>query len=221
MLAGIAKNPQEVQAAARSENVSRRKKHRSGKHIHDVIRVGRGQGGRRTTEEDLVLDEIAFQTYRVWRFQGLTQAAAYFTTHPHKRGRIKQSTATRLAIREIAYVEEHHADDIKAMMQAHGLDAARLAVEMDSRLQAMTLREIVKSRLMKRKNKDGRYRNVVLITRDTEKVEDNTTRMRATELLADVLGARKLPTGGVQQNVGIIYVLGGKIMKKRQERLDV
>jgi hypothetical protein len=85
----------------------------------------------------------------------------------------------------------------------------------------MTLREIVKSRLMKRKNKDGRYRNVVLITRDTEKVEDNTTRMRATELLADVLGARKLPPGGVQQNVGIIYVIGGKITKKRQERLDV
>ena len=83
----------------------------------------------------------------------------------------------------------------------------------------MTLREIVKSRLMKRKNKDGRYRNVVLTTRDTEKVEDNTTRMRATELLADVLGARKLLAGGVQQNVGIIYVVGGKIIKKRQERI--
>jgi len=211
------------QAAPQSEK--RPKKWRSGKNKYDVIRKGRGEGGRRSIGEDPVRLELAKQTYYAWRLgqrekRSSSLAEAYFQTYPEKRKLMTAAVATRLAIREIVYAKAHGAeDDLLQILKAKGLDAFRLAEEMDSRLQSNALREIVKSRVVKRKNKDGHYREVVLTTRDTAEVGDNSTRMRATELLADVLGARKLPAGGVQQNVGIIYVVGGKIMKKRQERI--
>ena len=225
----IAKKRQRSKPDAQSENTPVKRKHRSGKNKYDVIRAGRGQGGRRSTAEDAVRHQLAMETYYQWRgvtkaHAPLSMAEAYFRTYPEKRKRMTAAVATRLAVREIAYAKEHGAeDDVLQAYKARGLDAVRLAAEHELRLRANTLKEVVKSEVIRPRSKKGKpgKRAYVLTQRETIEVEDNATRMRATELLADVHSARKTPAGGVQQNVGIIYVLGGKIMKKRQERLDV
>ena len=164
--------------------------------------------------------ELMRELTRLCRVEGMAHARAYRKVFPHRKGRLRTaSTQAKLLIER--YMREH-SEDLKEMFLLHGLGEDRLAVEVDQRLRANTLREIVKSEVIRPRSSKGKpaQRPYVLTTRDTEEVEDNTTRMRATELLADVHGARKVPAGGgVQQNVGIIYVVGGKIMKKRQERI--
>ena len=165
--------------------------------------------------------ELMRELTRLCLVEGMAHARAYRKVFPHRKALPRvASTQARLLIER--YMREH-SEDLKEMFLLHGLGEDRLAVEVDQRLRANTLREIVKSEVIRPRSSKGKpaQRPYVLTTRYTEEVEDNATRMRATELLADVHGARKTPAGGVQQNVGIIYVLGGKIMKKRQERLDV
>lgn len=158
---------------------------------------------------------------RLHEIKGVKYNRAYFKVFPDSRALRK--SATDIAKRMIERYLRDHAEDLREMLLLHGLGEDRLGAEMDQRLKANTLREIVKSKIVTPKPaKEGLPGKppFVLTIRDTIEVEDNATRMRATELLADVHGARKVPAGGgVQQNVGIIYVIGGKIMKKRQERI--
>jgi hypothetical protein len=162
--------------------------------------------------------ELMRELTRLCRIEGMPYHKAYRKIFPHRQQRLRTaSTQAHLLVER--YIRDH-ADDLREMLLVHGLNKERFASELDQRLKANTLREVVKSEVVKVKSKDGRTRPVVVTTRDTEEVEDNSTRMRATELLADVHGARKVPAGGgVQQNVGIIYVVGNKITKKRQERI--
>ena len=214
-LAEIKKKPQ--------RNSQAKKVNKSGKNRHDVILPGRGKRGRLTREEDPVRHEQAIQVYLEWTQNHHKAATAYFKVWPEKRRTMKTATASRMAMREIAYAKSKGADTkvVEAFI-AGGQSAVRLAVENEKRLNANTLKEIVKSEVIRPRSRKGAAAKMpyVLTQRETIEVEDNATRMRATELLADVHGARKVPAGGgVQQNVGIIYVIGGKIMKKRQERI--
>jgi hypothetical protein len=158
---------------------------------------------------------------RLHELYGVPYRRAYFKVFPERRA--TEKSGGEIAKRLIDRYKTQYIEELAEMLRLHGLTEERLAVELDLRLKANTLREIVKSKIVKPKaEKKGMPAKppFVLTTRDTEEVEDNATRMRATELLADVHGARKVPAGGgVQQNVGIIYVVGGKIMKKRQERI--
>jgi hypothetical protein len=215
-LAEIKKKPQVPQS-------KRVNKSDGGKNRHDVIVPGRGKKGRLTREEDPVRHEQAIQVYLEWTGNHHKAAAAYFKVWPEKRRTMKTATASRLAMREIAYAKSKGADTkvVEAFI-AGGQSAVRLAVENEKRLNANTLKEIVKSEVIRPRSRKGAPAKMpyVLTQRETIEVEDNATRMRATELLADVHGARKqVAGGGVQQNVGIIYVVGGKIMKKKQERI--
>ena len=158
---------------------------------------------------------------RLHELEGVPYRRAYFKVFPERKA--KEKSGGEIAKRLIDRYKTQYAEDLAEMLRLHGLTEERLAVELGLRLKANTLREIVKSKIVKPKaEKQGMPAKppFVLTTRDTEEVEDNATRMRATELLADVHGARKqVAGGGVQQNVGIIYVVGGKIMKKKQERI--
>jgi len=214
-LAEIKKKPQ--------QNSQAKKVNKSGKNRHDVILPGRGKRGRLTREEDPVRHEQAIQVYLEWTQNHHKAATAYFKVWPEKRKTMKTATASRMAMREIAYAKSQGADTkvVEAFI-AGGQSAVRLAVENEKRLNANTLKEIVKSEVIRPRSRKGAPAKMpyVLTQRETIEVEDNATRMRATELLADVHGARKqVAGGGVQQNVGIIYVVGGKIKKKRQERI--
>ena len=158
---------------------------------------------------------------RLHELEGVPYRRAYFKVFPERKA--KEKSGGEIAKRLVDRYKAQYAEDLAEMLRLHGLTEERLAVELGLRLKANTLREIVKSKIVKPKaEKQGMPAKppFVLTTRDTEEVEDNATRMRATELLADVHGARKqVAGGGVQQNVGIIYVIGGKIMKKKQERI--
>jgi hypothetical protein len=158
---------------------------------------------------------------RLHELEGVPYRRAYLRVFPERRATKK--SAGEIAKRLVDRYKTQYAEDLVEMLRLHGLTEERLAAEMNLRLKANTLREIVKSKIITPKPiKEGLPGKApfVLTIRDTEEVEDNATRMRATELLADVHGARKQAAGGgVQQNVGIIYVVGGKIIKKRQERL--
>jgi hypothetical protein len=215
-VAEIKKKPQQPQS-------KKLKRSDGGKNRHDVIIAGRGKSGRLTREEDPVRHEQAIQVYLEWVRNHHKAATAYFKVWPEKRRTMKTATASRLAMREIAYAKSQGFDrDVIAAYIANGLTAPRLALENEKRLNANTLKDIVKSEIIRPRGIKGMLAKepFVLTMRQTIEVEDNSTRMRATELLADVHGARKIPAGGeVQQNVGIIYVVGGKIMKKRQERI--
>lgn len=216
-LAEIRKKPQQQPQSKRV------KKSDGGKNRHDVILPGRGKAGRLTREEDPVRHEQAIQVYLEWVKNHHKAAAAYFKVWPEKRKTMKTSTASRLAMREIAYARSQGIDrDVIAAYIANGLTAPRLALENEKRLNAMTLKEVVDSEVIRPRGIKGYPAKppFVLTLRKTIEVEDNTTRMRGTELLADVHGARKIQeSGGSRQNVAIIYVIGGKINKQRQQRI--
>jgi hypothetical protein len=161
--------------------------------------------------------ELMAKVAELWGTQGMSYAQAYRKVFPHRRQQLRTaSTQGKLLIQR--YIREH-ADDLHEMMRIHGLGKDRLPVEMVKRLKAKTLRETVTTEVIKPSGKGQRA--YALVTRNTVRVEDNSTRMRATELLADVHGARKLSEndGGPRQNVAIIYVVGEKIVKRRQERI--
>ena len=162
--------------------------------------------------------ELMRELARLVLQEGMSYARAYWKVFPHRRPLMANaSTQGHLLVER--YMRDH-GRELQEMLIAHGMGEDRLVKEMDKRYKAKTLHEIVKSEAKKVKLKDGRESYKVVTLRNTVEVEDNATRMRATELHADVLGARKqVAGGGVQQNVGIIYVVGGKIMKKKQERI--
>jgi hypothetical protein len=160
--------------------------------------------------------ELMAKVAELWGAEGMSYAQAYRKVFPHRKQRLSTaSTQGKLLIKR--YIRDH-AEELDKMMRIHGLGKERLPVEMVKRFKAKTLREFVTTEVIRPRGKDQRA--YALIKRNTVRVEDNATRMRATELLADVHGARKqVAGGGMQQNVGIIYVVGGKIIKKRQERI--
>jgi hypothetical protein len=156
---------------------------------------------------------------RLVRVEGMSYAKAYRKVFPHRQQRLKNaSTQAHLLVDRFM---REHARDLQEMLIMHGLGEDRFAQELDKRYKAKTLDEVVKSEAKKVRLKDGRESYKVITLRETIEVEDNATRMRATELHADVLGARKSAGAGagIQQNVAVIYVVGGKIKKKRQERI--
>ncbi len=155
---------------------------------------------------------------RLHELEGLSYQRAYRKVWPERKATPK--SAAELGRRLIGRYMREHGRELQEMLMLHGLGEDRFAKELDQRYKAKTLHEIVRSEAKKVKLKDGRESYKVLTLRNTIEVEDNATRMRATELHADVLGARKTPAGGgVQQNIAVIYVVGGKIKKKRQERI--
>ncbi len=162
--------------------------------------------------------ELMRDLTRLVRVQGMGYARAYRKVFPERKQCLSTaSTQARLLVER--YMREH-GRELQEMLIVHGLGEDRFAKELDKRYQAKTLHEFVRSEAKKVKLKDGRESYKLLTLRNTIEVEDNATRMRATELHADVLGARKTPAGGgVQQNIAVIYVVGGKIRKKRQERI--
>jgi hypothetical protein len=163
--------------------------------------------------------ELMRELTRLVRVGGMSYAGAYRRVFPERKQLLSTaSTQARLLVERFM---RDHGRDLQEMLIANGLGEDRFAKELDKRYQAKTLHEIVTSEAKKVRLKDGRESYKVLTIRNTVEVEDNTTRMRATELHADVLGARKSAGagGGIQQNVAVIYVIGGKIKKKRQERI--
>ena len=98
---------------------------------------------------------------------------------------------TALGMQLYRWYEQNAPADMLETLQMHGMGKDRLADEADQRLKAMTLKEVVETVVKKDKLKDGRSKTVVYVNRKTVDVEDNSTRMRATELLADMLGARR------------------------------
>ncbi len=162
--------------------------------------------------------ELMRELTRLVRVEGMSYARAYRKVFPHRQQQLRNaSTQAHLLVDRFM---RDHGRDLQEMLIAHGLGEDRFAKELDKRYQAKTLHEFVRSEAKKVKLKDGRESYKLLTLRNTIEVEDNATRMRATELHADVLGARKTPAGGgVQQNIAVIYVVGGKIKKKRQQRI--
>jgi hypothetical protein len=162
--------------------------------------------------------QLIRELVRLHELHGVSYRRAYFRVFPDRKA--KERSAGEIAKRLIERYKTQYAEDLQEMLRLHGLNEERLVVEMDQRLKSNTLHDIVLSKIVQIKTKDGRKKPYVVTVRNTEQIEDNSTRMRATELLADVHGARKLSeTGEARQNVAIIYVVGGKIVKKRQERI--
>lgn len=120
------------------------------------------------------------------------------------------------------WYDEHCADDIKVTMKDWGLDFAQLAESQRELLFAMVTKQVTITE--KYKDKDGH-----ICYRDIKKLmdfSDNATRMRALELMSNILGATK--EAAEEMPLLIIHRLGRsheirfrrKLRKKKRRKKD-
>lgn len=138
---------------------------------------------KRSRGEHPVRTEEARKVYYAYEFLGMSFAKAYDYAKP--KNKAKQRSRTQLGKRLHDWYAENAPEDMLETLKLHGLDRDRLAQETNKRLDSMTLKNV--KQLVEPKGKQQFKPFVAEITIDCE---DNTTRMRATELLADMLGAR-------------------------------
>jgi len=159
---------------------------------------GNGQGGngqrkvrnglppkKRSRAEHPVLIEEARKAYYAKHFLGLNWIKCYDYAKPGNKA--SKRVKTNLGKRLHDWYQENAPQDMLETLELHGLGKDRLAQEEEARLNAMTLKNV------KVIIGEGEKARVVEKTID---VEDNSIRMRATELLADLQGARYKPAEG-------------------------
>ena len=166
---------------------------------------------KRSRAEHPLRVEEARKAYAGRLLEGLSYADAYLRAKP--RTRASRHSMTALGKQLCDWYEQNAPADMLETLQMHGMGKDRLAEETEKRLTSETLKEVVETVVKKASKKEGNAKPVVYTIRKTIAVEDNATRMRATELLADMLGARKRPdeaTGPQQQVIVMTAVISTK-----------
>lgn len=137
--------------------------------------AGKKYGGKKKRQDDPVQMAKVRRLYYLVRFEGMKYGDAYRLSHPNNKA---QPASQRWQGKYIYdWYEMNFPEEIKEAQRMFGLDTYRLAKEVNDRLNATTLKNV------KRVIKDKKGHEQVV--EETIEVEDNATRMRATELLKD------------------------------------
>jgi hypothetical protein len=135
---------------------------------------------KRKREDNPIALDRARTVYKAVRFGGCTLAQAHKQAFP--RSKATDASKRNYAKRIYDWFDMHYRTEILEMEKMFGLDIPRVGYETDQRLKAMTLKNV--KVIIEPKN--GQKFKPFVVEKTIE-VEDNSTRMRATELLKDIV----------------------------------
>ena len=130
--------------------------------------------------------------YFLVQYKGYKLYRAWYKVE--KNSKATRNAASILARRDIEWYKNNFGEDLREMHRLHGLDEERLALETDKRLKAMVTKSMTVTKVIREPHpKDARKKITKYVdVKELRDYEDNATRMKGTELLADVLNARHI-----------------------------